>query len=92
MAIQKSVRSALRFFNELRKEALAKSEPIEPPSYEDFASMARNLMEATKRVDLGRLRNVSMRELFERTWSQKLLNYSTQRQLKEAYEVLLRRF
>ncbi len=35
-------------------------------------------MDASKRVDLDRLRNLSLKELLERTWSQKLLNYASQ--------------
>lgn len=49
-------------------------------------------MNATKQFDLDRLKNLSMRELFERTWSQKLLNYSTKKMLKDSYETLMRRF
>jgi len=49
-------------------------------------------MDASKQVDLDRLKNLSMRELFERTWAQKLLNYSTKRSLKDAYETLTKRF
>ncbi len=49
-------------------------------------------MDASKSVDLDRLSNLSLKELLERTWSQKLLNYATQKQLKEAYESLVRRF
>jgi len=54
--------------------------------------MARGLMDANKQVDLDRLKNASMRDLFERTWSQKLLNYSTQKLQREAYETLVRRY
>jgi len=40
---------------------------------------------------LDRLRNLSLKELFEQTWSQKLRNYAIQKQIKEAYEALVRR-
>ncbi len=92
VGMQKPVKLALRFFNELRKEDLANRVSREPPSFEDFARMARYLMDASKRVDLDRLRNLSLKELLERTWSQKLLNYATQKKLKAAYENLVRRF
>ncbi len=49
------------------------------------------LMENGKRTDLDRLRNLSMKELFEQTWAQKLRNYAIQRQIKDAYDALLRR-
>ncbi len=92
ITIQKSVKSALRFFNELRKEAVAGGNQQQPPSFEEFATTAKSIMEASKRVDLNRLRNASMKELLERTWAQKLLNYATQKQVRDGYEALLRRF
>lgn len=92
LAIGKSVKATFRFYNELRKQAVARGEAAKPPSYETFSTMAKGLMEANKQVDFDRLKNVSMRDLFERTWAQKLLNYSTQKLLKEAYEALTRRY
>jgi len=92
LAIGKSVKATLRFYNELRKQAVARGEVVKPPSYETFSTMARGLMDANKQVDLDRLKNASMRDLFERTWSQKLLNYSTQKLQREAYETLMRRY
>jgi hypothetical protein len=86
------VRATLRFYNELRKQAFARSETVKPPSYETFSTMAKGLMDANRQVDLDRLKNVSMRDLCERTWSQKLLNYSTQKSLRDAYETLMRRY
>ena len=91
-AIGKSVKSTLRFYNELRKQALARGEKGNPPSFEAFSTMATGLMEANKQIDLDRLKNLSMRELFERTWAQKLLNYSTKKLLKDSYEILARRY
>jgi len=91
LAISKSVKATLRFYGELRKQAVAQGEAVKPPTYETFSTMARGLMEANKQVDLDRLKNLSMRDFFERTWSQKLLNYSTQKLLREAYESLMRR-
>ena len=41
-------------------------------------------MENDKRADLGGFRNLSMKELFEQTWAQKLRNYSIQRKVKDA--------
>ncbi|TMI17940.1 hypothetical protein E6H32_07260 [Candidatus Bathyarchaeota archaeon] len=92
MAISKSVKGTLRFYNELRKQAVARGEAAKPPSYETFSTMAKGLMDANRQVDLDRLKNLSMRDLFERTWAQKLLNYSTQRLLREAHETLVRRY
>jgi hypothetical protein len=92
LAIGKSVKATLRFYNELRKQADAHSEPINPPSFETFSTMAKGLMEASKQADLDRLKNLSMRDLFERTWAQKLLNYSTQKLLRDTYETLTRRY
>ena len=91
-AIEKSIKSAQRFYNERRKAALERGEKQEPPSFESFANMAKGLMEANMRVEMGRLRNPSLGELLERTWAQKLLNYSTQKLLTDAYEALLRKF
>jgi len=90
LTISKSVKATLRFYNEFRKQAVAQGEAVKPPTYETFSTMARGLMEANKQVDLDRLKNLSMRDFFERTWSQKLLNYSTQKLLREAYESLMR--
>ena len=92
MAIGKSVKATLKFYNEFRKQALARGEVVRPPSYETFSTMARGFMDAHKQVDLDRLKNASMRDLFERTWSQKLLNYSTQKLQREAYDTLMRRY
>ena len=86
------MKGTLRFYNELRKQAVARGEAAKPPSYETFSTMAKGLMDANRQVDLDRLKNLSMRDLFERTWAQKLLNYSTQRLLREAHETLVRRY
>jgi len=86
------VKATLRFYNELRKQALARSEVGNPPSFETFSTMATGLMEASKQVDLDRLKNLSMRDLLERTWAQKLLNYSTKRLVKDSYETLTKRY
>ncbi len=87
----KSVKSAQRFYRELIESSLKKGEMLQPPTYQDFASMAKGLMEATRLVEMDRLRAQSMKSLFEQTWGQKLLNYSTQKTLNDPYEVLLRR-
>ena len=86
------MKATLRFYNELRKEAVVRGEPGKPPSFETFSTMATGLMEASKQVDLDRLKNLSMKDLLERTWAQKLLNYSTKKLLKDAYETLTNRF
>jgi hypothetical protein len=54
--------------------------------------MATGLMEASKQVDLDRLKNLSLRDAFERTWAQRLLNYSTKKLLKDSYETLTKRY
>ncbi len=76
---------------ERQKEAREKGMHQEPPSFEEFSTLVNELMENGKRTDLDRLRNLSMRELFEQTWAQKLRNYAIQRQIKDAYDTLIRR-
>ncbi len=76
---------------ERQREARDKGTPQQPPSFEEFSALVNGLMESGKRADLDRLRNLSLKELFEQTWSQKLRNYAIQRQIKDAYEALVRR-
>jgi hypothetical protein len=91
LLLQKSVKAASRLVKERQKEAREKGMRQEPPSFEEFSSLVNELMENGKRVDLDRLRNLSLKELFEQTWSQKLRNYAIQRQVRDAYDSLLRR-
>jgi len=91
LLLQKSVRAASRLVKERQKEAREKGMHQEPPSFEEFNALVSRLMENGKRTDLDRLRNLSMRELFEQTWAQKLRNYAIQRQIKDAYDTLIRR-
>ena len=91
LLLQKSVRAAARQFKERQREAREKGTPQEPPSFEEFSTLVNNLMESGKRADLDRLRNLSLKELFEQTWSKKLRNYAIQRQIKDAYATLVRR-
>jgi hypothetical protein len=86
------VKATLRFYNELRKQGVASGVPAKPPSFETFTTMARGLIEASRQTEVDRLKNLSFRDLFERTWAQKLLTYSTQKSLKDAYETLMRRY
>ena len=86
------MKGTLRFYNELRKQALVRGEPTSPPSFEAFATMAKGLMEATKQVDLDRMKNLAMKDVFDRTWAQRLLAYPTQRTLRDAYETLSRKY
>ena len=86
------MKATFRFYNELRKQALVRGEPNSPPSFEAFATMAKGLMEATKQVDLDRMKNLAMKDVFERTWAQRLLAYPTQRTLRNAYEILSRKY
>ena len=91
LLLQKSVRAASRMVKERQREAREKGMHQEPPSFEEFSALVNELMENGKRADLDRLRNLSLRELFEQTWSQKLRNYAIQRQVKDAYDALVRR-
>ncbi|HYU56185.1 MAG TPA: hypothetical protein VEL71_08220, partial [Candidatus Dormibacteraeota bacterium] len=91
LLLQKSVRAASRMVKERQREAREKGMHQEPPSFEEFSALVNELMENGKRADLDRLRNLSLKELFEQTWSQKLRNYAIQRQIKDAYDALVRR-
>ena len=91
LLLQKSVKAASRIVKERQKEAREKGMHQEPPSFEEFNALVSELMENGKRADLGRLRNLSMKELFEQTWTQKLRNYAIQRQVRDAYDSLVRR-
>ena len=85
------MRAASRRVRERQKEAREKGVQHEPPSFEEFSALVDELMENGRRTDLDRLRNLSMKELFEQTWTQKLRNYAIQRQIKDAYDALVRR-
>jgi hypothetical protein len=91
LLLQKSVKAASRRVKERQKEARDKGIHQEPPSFEEFNALVNELMENGKRGDLDRLRNLSMKELFEQTWTQKLRNYAIQRQVRDAYDSLVRR-
>jgi hypothetical protein len=91
LLLQKSVRAASRRVKEQQKEAREKGIHQEPPSFEEFNALVNELMENGKRADLDRLRNLSMKELFEQTWTQKLRNYAIQKQVRDAYDSLVRR-
>jgi hypothetical protein len=91
LLLQKSVRAASRIVKERQKEAREKGMHQDLPSFEEFNALVSELMENGKRADLGRLRNLSMKELFEQTWTQKLRNYAIQRQVRDTYDSLVRR-
>ena len=91
LLLQKSVRSAARLVKERQRDAKEKGTRLAPPRFEEFRALVTDLMENGKRGDLDRLRSLSLRELFEQTWAQKLRNYAIQRQLKDAYDALVRR-
>jgi hypothetical protein len=91
-AIDKSVKLALRLFKEKRKQAQENNNPQEPPSYEDFTNIVEQIMMTNKNAELNKLRTPSLRELFERAWNQKLRNYASQRQLRDSYEAMMRRY
>jgi len=91
LLLQKSVRVATRQVKVRQREAREKGTPQQPPSFGEFSALVNDLMESGKKADLDRLRNLSLKELFEQTWSQKLRNYAIQRQIKDAYDALVRR-
>ena len=92
LAIQKSVRAAVRHMKERQKLAQESGGPQRPPTYEEFASIVDQFMESSRSADMNKLRTPSMRDLFERAWAQKLRNYATQRLLREAYDAIMRRY
>jgi hypothetical protein len=91
LLLQKSVREAARQVKERQREAREKGTPQQPPSFEEFSALVNDLIESGKRADLDRLQNLSLKELFEQTWSQKLRNYAIQRQVRDSYDSLVRR-
>lgn len=91
-AIEKSVKTALRLFKERQKQAQENRAQQDPPSYEYFASIVEQIMETNKNTELNKLRTPSLRELFERAWSQKLRNYASQKRMRDAYDSLMRRY
>jgi hypothetical protein len=91
-SIHKAVRTALRAFKERRKLAQESGSQQMPPTYQEFTMVLDEIMESNKRNDMNRLRTPSLRELFERAWAQKLRNYATQKELRDAYEGLIRRY
>jgi hypothetical protein len=91
LLLQKSVRVATRQVKDRQREAQEKGTPQQPPSFEEFSALVKDLMDSGKKADLDRLRNLSLKELFEQTWSQKRRNYAIQRQIKDAYDALVRR-
>ena len=91
-SIEKSVKSALRLFKEQLRQSREGGFPLAPPSYYAFMSTVEEFMQSMKSADLNKLRTPSLRELFERAWAQKLRNYATQKQLRDAYDALMRKF
>jgi hypothetical protein len=91
-AIGKCVRATVRMFKERRKMAQEAGTPIQPPSFEEFSRVVHSMMDSNMRNDLAHLRSPDMRDLLEKTWSQKLRSYTTQKSLRDSYESLVRRF
>ncbi len=91
-AIQKSVRAALRHLKERQKLEQESGSPPRPPTYEEFARIVDQFMEVSKRADMNKLRTPSLRDLFERAWAQRVRTYSAQRQFRDAYEAIMRRY
>lgn len=91
-SIEKSVRSTLRLFKEQLKQSREGGTALTPPSYDAFMSTVEEFMQSMKGADLNKLRTPSLRELFERAWAQKLRNYATQKQMRDAYDALMRKF
>jgi hypothetical protein len=92
LEVQKSLRSALRLFKDRLRESQAEGAPQRAPSYEEFLHVVQDIIEGYKKKDLSRLRTPLMREIYEKAWIQKLRNYAMQRQLRDAFEGLARRF
>jgi hypothetical protein len=92
LEVQKSLRAAHRLFKERMKESQSNGTPQRAPSYEEFLQVVQDIIEEYKKKDLSRLRTPLMREIYEKAWIQKLRNYAMQRQLRDAFEALLRRF
>lgn len=91
-AIVKSIKSAIRLFKEQQAQAQSNVGTRSPPTYDEFIAVVEEMMEMIKRADLNKLRTPSLRELYERAWSQKLRNYATQKLLRDKYEALVRRY
>lgn len=91
-SIQKSVRSALRLFKEQLKQSEENGTALTPPSYDEFMKTVEEFMQSMRSAYLNKLRTPSLRELFERAWAQKLRNYATQKQMRDAYDALMRKF
>jgi hypothetical protein len=91
-SIQKSLKSTVRLFKERLRQAEEGGTSPSAPSYEEFESALKTIMDSNKAADLNKLRTPSLRELFDRAWSQKLRSYSIQKQLRDAYEALVRRY
>jgi len=91
-AIQKSVRAALRHLKERQKLEQESGSAQRPPTYEEFARIVDQFMEVGKRADMNKLRTPGLRDLFERAWAQRVRTYSTQRQFRDAYEAIMRRY
>ena len=83
--------AASRQVKERQREAREKGSPQQTPSFEEFSALVNTLMESGKRADLDHLRNLSLKEVFEQTWSQKLRNYAIRYQVRDAYDSLVRR-
>lgn len=92
LEIQKSLRSTLRLFKDQLKESQSNGASQRAPSYEEFLQVVQDMIEGYKQKDLSRLRTPILREIYERAWVQKLRNYAMQRQLRDAFEALIRRF
>ena len=91
-SIQKSLRSTVRLFKEQLKQAEEGGTSTSAPSYEEFERALMSIMDSNKAADLNKLRTPSLKELFDRAWSQKLRNYAIQKQLHDTYEALIRRY
>jgi len=90
--IQKSLRATIRLFKERLKDSQTSGTAPRAPGYEEFLQVVENTIEEFKKKDLARLRTPVLRENYERAWTQKLRNYATQRQLRDAFESLVKRF
>src|SRR5207249_3676140 len=87
-----SDRYKLEEAEERQELAQESGSPQRPPTYEEFASVVDQFMEVSRRADMNKLRTPGLRDLFERAWAQRVRTYSTQRQFRDAYEAIMRRY
>jgi len=91
-SIQKSIKAAGRLYKERQKLAQESGNRQSPPSYEEFESEVMQIMESNKQAELNKLRTLGLKDLFDRAWAQRLLNYATRKDMRDSHEALMRRY